>query len=98
MTQWFNNQGRCSGTKGTRSDLKLNVNGKRKLAAVQAYCSYAWESTLHTMVLTCWEAQKTSTTFNDDEDPPELSGGSPKGYIPLAFKLKVAREVYDGLL
>ena len=97
IKQWFNNRGRCSGTKGTRGNLKLDINGKRKLAAVQAYCSYAWESTLRLMVLTRWESQKKSTTFEDDEDPPELGGGSPEGCIPLAFKLKVAREVYDGL-
>lgn len=97
IKQWFNNRGRCSGTKGSRGDLKLDVKGKRKLAALQAYCSYAWDSTLRPIVLTRWEAQKKSATFDDDDDPPEVGEGPPEGYIPLAFKLKIAKELYDGL-
>lgn len=44
---WFNNH--CRGTdtaKSGRRKMKLDVAQKRKLAPVQAYCAYAWESTL----------------------------------------------------
>ena len=93
LKQWFNNQCR-SGTdsaKGSRGDLKLDVNGKRKLAPVQAYCSYAWESTLCPLVLSRWEAQKRSTATTSDKCTSEESS------IPLAFKLKVAKEEYQKL-
>lgn len=84
--------------KGPRGDLKLDVNEKRKLAPLQAYCSYAWHSTLRPIVLTRWEQQKGTLTFNDDEDPPEDAEGSPEeACIPLSFKLKIARELYDQL-
>lgn len=79
--------------------MKLDVNGKRKLAALQAYCSYAW-STLRPIVLARWAAQKTSATFEDEDDPPQAAEGStdhPDGCIPLSFKLKVAKELYAQL-
>lgn len=78
--------------------MKLDINGKRKLAALQAYCSYAWDSTLRPIVLTRWDAQKRSATFNDEDDPPpEGSSNSPDGCIPLSFKLSIARELYAKL-
>ena len=99
IKQWFNNRCR-SGTdsaKGSRGDLKLDVNGKRKLVAVQAYCSYAWESSLRSEVLTRWKQEK-STTLDDDDDPPEEDeGSSEESSIPLAFKLKIAKELYEKL-
>ena len=97
IKQWFNN--RCHGSdsaKATRGDLKLDIGEKRKLVPVQAYCSYAWDSSLRAIVLTRWEQQKKSATFHDDEDPPEDVDDAEE-YIPLAFKLKIAKEVYDGL-
>jgi hypothetical protein len=98
IKNWFNN--RCRGGDGAgRGDLKLDGNEKRKLASVQAYCSYAWESTLRAIVLKRWEEQKTSATFEDDEDPPEDPDAppSPESCIPLAFKLKVAKELFEKL-
>ena len=84
--------------KGSHRDLKLNVNEKRKLTAVQAYCSYSWSSTLQPIVLTHWEQQKASTTFNDEDNPPEDAEGTPEEVcIPLAFKLKITRELYESL-
>ena len=84
--------------KGSRGDLKLDVNEKRKLAAVQAYCSYAWSSTLQPIVLTRWQQQKTSATFADEDDPPEDAEGAPEeACIPLSFKLKIAKELYESL-
>ena len=78
--------------------MKLDVNEKRKLTAVQAYCSYGWSSTLRPIILTRWAQQKTSATFDDDEDPPEDAEGTPEeACIPLTFKLKIAKELYDGL-
>lgn len=82
--------------RGSRGDLKLDTNGKRKLAPVQAYCSYAWP-TLRPIVLTRWEQQKRTDTFDDDDDPPVGEEYSPEACIPLAFKLKIAKELYDGL-
>lgn len=80
----------------SRGDLKLDVNVKRKLAAVQAYCSYSWAA-LRPIVLTRWEQQKKSATFSDEDDPPVGGGDSPEAFIPLSFKLKIARELYEGL-
>ena len=81
-----------------RAELKLDINEKRRLAPVQAYCTYAWESTLRNIVLAHWEQQKSSATFDDDEDPPEDANGPPgASHIPLPFKLKIAREMYDQL-
>ena len=36
-------------------------------------------------------------TFCDDEDPPSGGSDGTEGHIPLAFKLKVAREEYEKL-
>ena len=95
---WFNNRGRTDSSKNGRGDLKLDVNEKRKLAPVQAYCSYAWDSVLRPIVLTRWAQAKTSETFNDEEDPPEDDDTSSiESCIPLSFKIKIARELYEGL-
>ena len=94
IKSWFNNRGRA---KTGRGDLKLDVGEGRKLAPLQAYCSYYW-STLRPIVLERWEAEKMTTTIDDDEDPPEtMSSPSPEAFVPLAFKLKVAKEKYDEL-
>ena len=80
-----------------RGDLKLDVNEKRKLAPLQAYCSYAWGA-LRPVVLTRWQQQKVSATFDDDDDPSEdLDGTSAEACIPLSFKLKIAKEIFDEL-
>lgn len=63
---------------------------------MQAYCSYAWESSLRALVLQEWEKHKSSDTFDDDEDPQE-DANSVEDCIPLAFKLKVVKEAYDRL-
>lgn len=96
---WFNN--RCRGAdsmKQGRGDLKLDIGTKRKLAPVQAFCTYAWAS-LQPIVLARWEAQKKSATFDDEDDPPEdVDATSSTGaHIPLSFKLKIAKEVFDEL-
>ena len=99
IKNWFSN--RCRGvdnSKVGRGDLKLDLNTRRKLAPTQAYCSYAWDSGLREIVLARWEQQKASATFDDDEDPPEDADGlSTEACIPLAFKLKIVKEVYEGL-
>ena len=95
---WFNNRGRTDSSKNGRGDLKLDVNEKRKLAPVQAYCSYAWDSVLRPIVLTRWAQAKTSETFDDEEDPPEDDDTSSiESCIPLSFKIKIVRELYEGL-
>jgi len=95
---WFNNRGRSAESAKQRGDLKLDAGPKRKLAAVQAYCTYSW-SILQPIVLTRWEGQKKSATFDDDDDPlpDEVESPSAGAQIPLSFKLKIAREVYEGL-
>ena len=67
--------------------MKLNQNEKRKLAPAQAYCTYAWESGLRDIVLARWEEQRSTS----DEDDPTTS------LIPIDFKLKIAKEVYESL-
>ena len=76
--------------------MKLDASPKRKLAPLQAYCSYAWD-TLRPIVLTRWEQQKATVTFDDDDDPPVGEDCSPEACIPLKFKLQIAKELYDGL-
>ena len=91
IKQWFNN--RCRGSdsgKGGRGELKLDIGEKRKLAAVQAYCTYAWDS-LRPIVLTRWDQQKKSDTFDDDEDPPEPDvRGTPTGKLIAALAIEGA--------
>lgn len=94
IKNWFNGRGRV--TEGGRGNLKLDAGEKRKLAPVQAYCSYAWETSLRDIVLKRWEKEKGVDTFPDDEDPPEEADGT-EACIPLAFKLKVARKEYEAL-
>ena len=80
-----------------RGDLKLDVSEKRKLAPLQAYCSYAW-GTLQPIVLPRWQQQKASAIFDDDDDPSEdADGTSAEACIPLSFKLKIAKEIFDEL-
>lgn len=76
--------------------MRLDAAEKRMLAPVQAYCSYAWGTTLRKIVLERWEAEKAVNTFFDDEDPSEGTD-SAEGCIPLAFKLKVAKKEYEAL-
>ena len=85
--------------KGSRGDLKLDATEKRKLAPLQAYCSYVWESTLRTVVSNRWDVEKASETFDDDDDDPgeEYEAPPSASPIPLAFKLKIAKEYYDAL-
>lgn len=99
IKNWFNNRGRGADlAKGGRGDLKLDVNERRKLAPIQAYCSYAWESTLWPIVLSRWGQQKHTVTFADDDDPlSETEVSSEEACIPLAFKLKIVKEMYEQL-
>ena len=82
----FHNNSRPT-SKAAKSDLKLNQNEKRKLAPAQAYCTYAWESGLRDIVLARWEERRSTS----DEDDPTTS------LIPIDFKLKIAKEVYESL-
>ena len=84
--------------KGGRGDLKLDHGERRMLAPVQAYCSYYW-STIQPIVATRWQAEKASETFDDDDDPPDDDADTQQtgGWIPLSFKLKIARELYEEL-
>ena len=79
--------------------MKLDYNRKRrKLAALQAYCSYAWKSTLCPIVLTRWEQERKSATFDDEDDPPEDGDDSSEdANISLSFKLRITKELYAQL-
>ena len=95
---WFHNHGRPS-SRPTKSDLRLSQNEKRKLAPVQAYCAYAWDEGLRDTVITRWEEQKLIHVSADDDDPVADSIETPSSgsHIPIDFKLKVAREIYNSL-
>ena len=95
---WFHNRGRL-GSKSGKSDLQLNQNEKRKLAPAQAYCTYAWSSGLRDVVIARWEEQKLTHMSADEDDPTadliETPDSGP--HIPIDFKLKIAKEVYNSL-
>ena len=95
---WFHDRARA-GSKSTRADLRLGQGDKRKLAPVQAYCTYAWDSGLRETVIARWEEQKLSYMSPDEDDPTTDSTDTPGSapHIPINFKLKVAREVYNSL-
>jgi len=77
--------------------LKLDLPEGRKLAPLQAYCSYEWDA-IQPEVIARWELQKKSATFDDEDDPPATIGPtSPEAFIPLSFKLKVVKEFFDKL-
>ena len=67
------------------------------LAPLQAYCSYAWDSGLREKVIEKWEEQKKTYMSMDEDDPTIHSANGPGSHIPIAFKLKVAKEVYNKL-
>ena len=97
IKNWFNNR-RGTDSEKVRGSLKLDANEKRKLAPVQAYCSYTWVSTLRPIVLARWQQQKATITFVDEDDPtPDPSVPPEEACIPLSFKLDIAKEMYNGL-
>ena len=69
------------------------------LAPAQAYCTYAWEEGLREIVIARWEQQKLSYMSADEDDPAADQNDAPGSgsHIPIDFKLKVAREVYNSL-
>lgn len=95
---WFHNRARPN-ARTTKSDLRLNKGEKRKLGPAQAYCTYAWESSLKAIVIQRWEEQKQSRMVADEDDPSPESVSAPESasHIPIDFKLKIAKEVYDSL-
>ncbi|KAF9790754.1 hypothetical protein BJ322DRAFT_1104403 [Thelephora terrestris] len=93
LCSWFHNRARPT-SKASKSDLQLDQNEKWKLAPAQAYCTYAWNSGLGKMVSAHWERERQSR-------PSAAGGGSAvaaaNSSIPIDFKLKIAKEVYDAL-
>lgn len=67
------------------------------LAPVQAYCAYAWESGLREVVISRWEKDKLSHMSTDEDDPTPGSVTGPASHIPINFKLKIAKEIYNKL-
>ena len=90
---WYHNQA-CPNSRAAKSDLRLSQNEKRKLAPAQAYCAYAWDSGLREIVIARWAEQKQSH-MSSDEDNPVPGSVEPGASIPINFKLKIAREVYN---
>ena len=82
-----------------KSDLRLNQAEKRKLAPLQAYCSYAWDKGLREIVIEEWEKSKSSHMSTDDDDPATDSIATPSSgsHIPINFKLKIAKIQYNKL-
>ena len=96
---WFHNTGRAGAKLPThpsetavKPDLRLNRGEKRKVAAVQAYCAYAWDSGLRETVIKRWGQQNKSQVSADEGDPDVDAS-----HIPLDFKLKVAKDVFNSL-
>ena len=77
--------------------MKLGKTEKRKLAPAQAYCAYAWDLGLRDIVIARWEEQKATHMSADEDDPPADPTNSPGSHIPIDFKLKVAKEIYNSL-
>ena len=97
---WFHNHARpASKASNSKSELKLTQNERRKLAPVQAYCAYAWDSGLRETVIAQWELEKQSYLCADEDDPTadSIETSSSESHIPIDFKLKVARLVYNEL-
>ncbi|KAF9777754.1 hypothetical protein BJ322DRAFT_1114803 [Thelephora terrestris] len=93
LRSWFHNRA-CPTSKASKSDLRLDQTEKRKLAPAQAYCTYAWNSGLSKIVSARWERERQSR-------PSAAGSGSAvaaaNSSIPIDFKLKIAKEVYDAL-
>lgn len=79
--------------------MRLNQAEKRKLAPLQAYCSYAWDKGLREIVIEEWEKAKSSHMSTDDDDPAADSIETPSSgsHIPISFKLQVAKSQYAKL-
>ena len=93
---WFHNQARPT-SKSSKSDLRLNQIEKRKLAPAQAYCTYAWDSGLREIVVARWEEHKKSNLTAQENVTVDESAEVSTSHIPIDFKLKIAKEVYDSL-
>ncbi|KAF9778391.1 hypothetical protein BJ322DRAFT_1025103 [Thelephora terrestris] len=85
LRTWFHNKGRPT-SKSSKSDLRLGQTEKRKLAPAQAYCNYNWESGLKDVVEARWDQHLKS-------QPTPTSAAQ----IPIDFKLKISKELYDAL-
>ncbi|KAF9642118.1 hypothetical protein BDM02DRAFT_3193876 [Thelephora ganbajun] len=98
ICMWFHNH-TCPGSKAAKSDLQLNQNEKQKLAPAQAYCTYTWDKGLRDVVIARWEGQKQSYMSVDEGDPTADSIETPGSgsHIPIDFKLKVAKDIYNSL-
>ena len=77
--------------------MRLNRGEKQKVAAVQAYCAYAWESGLREIVIERWSQQNKSQMSADESDPAVDAEVASTSHIPLDFKLRVAKDVYNSL-
>ena len=97
---WFHNAARAGAKlptiSGPKPDLRLDQLQKRMLATAQAYCTYAWDSGLREIVIARWEKEKR-LHMSADEDDPTPGSTSPGSHIPIKFKMKVTKEVFNGL-
>ena len=94
---WFHNRGRPT-SKTSKSGLRLHKAEKRKLAPAQAYCTYAWDSGLKETVAARWK-QENQLPSDAEEDglTTESAEASTSNPIPIDFKVKIAKEVYEAL-
>lgn len=91
MRTYYHNQARPN-SKSSKSDLGLDQNEKRKLAPAQAYCTYAWDSGLKEIVIARWNEEQSNATANG-----AASARTSNSNIPIDFRLKIAKEVYEAL-
>ena len=94
---WFHNCARTT-PKTTKASLRLHKADKRKLAPAQAYCTYAWDSGLKEVIAARWKQEKQPPPNTEEDDSATESADAPTpNSIPIHFKIKIAKEVYDAL-
>ena len=94
---WFHNRARLT-SKTSKSGLRLHKAEKRKLAPAQAYCTYAWDSGLKEIVTTRWEQENQLPSDAEEGGlTTESAEASTSNTIPIDFKVKIAKEIYEAL-
>ena len=94
---WYHNRARAP-PKTSKSSLRLQKVEKRKLAPAQAYCTYAWDSGLKEIVTACWKEERSPPPDAEEDGlTTESAEASTSNSIPIDFKIKIAKEIYEAL-
>ena len=85
--------------RGSFVDLKLTAGPPKKKAPLQAYVKYYWESKVKQAVLDRWAPTPETDLFGETENGEDQVAWEAmmpmEKNIPLWFRMKVARELYD---